>query len=154
MPSDATIVEVPRPPRGAAAVSAVAAAGTAFLKPTVWRVAFASLRLPGWTPHPGSARMARASRDLREVAGRALAGRRQHGGEGNDLVGRPVSARDPATGEAMPDSLIIDNLVTILLAGRSDGAGADLDALPPRLVPGLAGQSARRNSARHRRWTD
>jgi len=98
--------------------------------------------------------MARASRDLREVAGRALAGRRQHGGEGNDLVGRPVSARDPATGEAMPDSLIIDNLVTILLAGRSDGAGADLDALPPRLVPGLAGQSARRNSARHRRWTD
>ena len=65
----------------------VAAAGTAFLKPTVWRVAYASLRLPGWTPHPGSARMARASRDLRDVAGRALAGRRQHGGEGSNAGG-------------------------------------------------------------------
>jgi cytochrome P450 len=102
----------------------VSAAGTAFLQPTVWRVAYASLRLPGWTPHPGSASMARASRDLREVAGRALAGRRQHGGEGNDLVGRLVSARDPATGEAMPDSLIIDNLVTFLLAGHETTAQA------------------------------
>ena len=102
----------------------VAAAGTAFLKATVWRVAYASLRLPGWTPHPGSARMARASRDLRDVAGRALAGRRQHGGEGSNVVGRLVSARDPATGEAMPDSLIIDNLVTFLLAGHETTAQA------------------------------
>ncbi|HET9586199.1 MAG TPA: cytochrome P450, partial [Bradyrhizobium sp.] len=102
----------------------IAAAGTAFLQPTGWRVAYASLRLPGWTPYPGSARMARASRDLRDVAGRALAGRRQHGGEGNDLVGRLVAARDPATGEAMPDSLIIDNLVTFLLAGHETTAQA------------------------------
>jgi cytochrome P450 len=68
--------------------------------------------------------MAKANRDLRELAGRALAGRRQHGGEGNDLVGRLVSARDPATGEAMPDSLIIDNLVTFLLAGHETTAQA------------------------------
>ena len=82
MPSDATIVEVPRPPRGEAAVSAVAAAGTAFLKPTVWRVAFASLRLPGWTPHPGSARMARASRrHAHEEEQRRLEESRRSGGE-------------------------------------------------------------------------
>jgi hypothetical protein len=45
-------------------------------------------------------------------------------------VSRLVAARDPATGEAMPDSLIIDNLVTFLLAGHETTAqGAHLDAL-------------------------
>ena len=68
--------------------------------------------------------MAKASRDLREVAGRALAGRRGSGSGGNDLVSRLVAARDPATGEAMPDSLIIDNLVTFLLAGHETTAQA------------------------------
>jgi cytochrome P450 len=102
----------------------VAAAGTAFLQPTVWRVAYASLRLPAWTPHPGRSRMAKASRDLREVAASALAGRRGKDGVGNDLVSRLVAARDRATGEAMPDSLIIDNLVTFLLAGHETTAQA------------------------------
>ena len=102
----------------------IAAAGTAFLQPTVWRIAYASLRLPAWAPHPGSSRMARASRDLRNVAARALAGRRENGGEGNDLVGRLLAARDPATGEAMPDRLIIDNLATFLLAGHETTAQA------------------------------
>jgi cytochrome P450 len=102
----------------------VAAAGTAFLRPTVWRVAYCSLRLPAWTPHPGSSRMARASRDLRDVAARALESRRWNGAEGSDLVGRLVAARDPATGEAMPDRLIIDNLVTFLLAGHETTAQA------------------------------
>jgi cytochrome P450 len=102
----------------------VAAAVTAFLQPTVWRVAYASLRLPAWTAHPGSSRLAKASRDLREVAGRALAGRRGKDSGGNDLVSRLVAARDPATGEAMPDSLIIDNLVTFLLAGHETTAQA------------------------------
>jgi cytochrome P450 len=101
----------------------VAAAGTAFLQPTVWRVAYSSLRLPAWTPHPGRSRMGKASRDLREVAGRALAGRRGKDA-GNDLVSRLMAARDPATGEAMPDSLIIDNLVTFLLAGHETTAQA------------------------------
>jgi hypothetical protein len=39
-------------------------------------------------------------------------------------VSRLVAARDPATGEAMPDSLIIDNLVTFLLAGHETTAQA------------------------------
>jgi len=102
----------------------VAAAGTAFLQPTVWRVAYASLRLPAWMPHPGSSRMARASRDLRDVAARALSARRQNGGEGGDLLGRLVTERDPTTGAVLPDDLIIDNVVTFLLAGHETTAQA------------------------------
>jgi cytochrome P450 len=94
------------------------------LQPSTWKIAYASLRLPKATPHPGSFRMARASRDLRDVAARALARRRNEGGGGNDLLGRLVAGRDPATGEAMPDSLIVDNMVTFLLAGHETTAKA------------------------------
>jgi cytochrome P450 len=103
----------------------VAAAATSFLKPAVWKVAFASLKLPPWVPHPGSRRMAAASKHLREVAARTLARRRGEGGSsGGDLLSRLMLATDPVSGEAMPDSLIIDNLVTFLLAGHETTAQA------------------------------
>lgn len=102
----------------------VAAAATSFLKPTVWKIAYASLKLPPWTPHPGSLRMTRASRDLRDVAARALARGREQGAEGKNLLGRLMAATDPVSGEAMPESLIIDNLVTFLLAGHETTAQA------------------------------
>ncbi len=38
----------------------IATAGAAFLKPTVWKIAYGSLKLPAWTPHPGMLSMARA----------------------------------------------------------------------------------------------
>jgi cytochrome P450 len=62
--------------------------------------------------------MVRANRDLRDVAARALAVRRKNGGEGGDLLGRLVTARDPAAGSALPDSRSIENVVTFLLAGH------------------------------------
>jgi cytochrome P450 len=102
----------------------IASAATSFLQPSTWKIAYASLRLPKATPHPGSVRMARASRDLRDVASRALARRRNEGGGGGDLLGRLVTGTDPATGEAMPDSLIVDNMVTFLLAGHETTAKA------------------------------
>jgi cytochrome P450 len=40
---------------------AIAEAGTAFLQPTGCKIVFASLHVPGWVPHPGKARMWRAS---------------------------------------------------------------------------------------------
>jgi cytochrome P450 len=47
-----------------------------------------------------------------------LTSARASGAEGNDLLQQLITARDPATGEAMPDRLIIDNLVTFLVAGH------------------------------------
>jgi cytochrome P450 len=55
---------------------------------------------------------------------RLLDRRRQEGGETSDLLGRLVMARDPATGASMPDSLILDNVVTFLMAGHETTAQA------------------------------
>jgi cytochrome P450 len=99
-------------------------AAAAFLEPTVWKVAFASLNLPSWLPHPGALRMRRASRNLRATAARALAARRQNNREGSDLLWRLMTAKDPSTGARMPDSLIIDNVVTFFIAGHETTAQA------------------------------
>jgi cytochrome P450 len=104
--------------------AAVERFGTAFLAHTVWKIAFSSLGLPPSTPHPGASSMARASEELRRVAQRLLDRRRQDGDETPDLLARLVTARDPATGAAMPDSLILDNVVTFLMAGHETTAQA------------------------------
>ncbi len=102
----------------------IADAGTAFLQPTPWKIALASLKLPTWIPHPGSIGMWRAARNLRRVAERVLASRRQGHGDDAALLGRLVSARDPGTDGKMPDSLIIDNVVTFLMVGQETTAQA------------------------------
>jgi cytochrome P450 len=99
-------------------------ASAAFLKPTVWKIAYGSLKLPSWMPHPGMLSMARAARAARGVAARALAKRRQREETGTDLLGRLMSAREPDTGRAMSDELIVDNIVTYLLAGHETTAKA------------------------------
>jgi len=107
----------------------VSEAGTAFLSSTTWKIAFASLKLPAWTPHPGSATMRRAGDNLRKVAGRVLANRRQGLGDGADLLARLVAAQDPGTGAKMSDSLITDNVVTFLMVGQETTAQALSGAL-------------------------
>jgi hypothetical protein len=54
-------------PFGAEDREVIADAGTAFLQPTPWKIAYASLKLPSWTPHPGGAPMRRAAINLRKV---------------------------------------------------------------------------------------
>jgi len=54
---------------------------------------------------------------LRETSEEVLA-KRDGGSEDGDLLGRLVTARDPATGSAMPARLIVDNVVTFLMAGH------------------------------------
>jgi cytochrome P450 len=93
-------------------------AGAKFLASSIWKVALSSLRLPPWIPHPGARSMARDGQTMRDVAARVLAKARASGAEGNDLLQRLVTARDPATGDAMPDDLIVDNVVTFLVAGH------------------------------------
>src|SRR6478672_6047517 len=69
----------------------VSEAGTAFLSSTTWKIAYASLKLPASTPHPGSATMRHAGDNLRKVAERVLANRRQGLGDGADLLARLVT---------------------------------------------------------------
>ncbi len=96
----------------------IEAASAKFLVHSIWKVALSSLRLPPWIPHPGAREMARDAQTMRGVAARVLANAREAGSGGNDLLTRLITARDPATGEVMPDRLIIDNLVTFLVAGH------------------------------------
>jgi cytochrome P450 len=93
-------------------------AGATFLAYSIWKVVLTSLRLPPSVPHPGSRIMARTGRQLREVAKGVLAKTRDGKVQGDNLLGRLVTARDPATGNAMPDDLIVDNVVTFLMAGH------------------------------------
>jgi cytochrome P450 len=102
----------------------VTAEGTAFLEPTGWKIAYASLRLPPWLPHPGRRRMERAALALRAVARGAMAKRRASGNPGTDLLGRLMTAEEPGTLRLMPDELIVDNLVTYFLAGHETTAKA------------------------------
>jgi len=115
-------------------------ASAKFLVHSIWKVALSSLRLPPWIPHPGARAMARDGQTMRGVAERVLTSARASGAEGSDLLQQLITARGPATGQAMPDRLIIDNLVTFLVAGHP---GADLVALSAGAVPGMAGARAR-----------
>jgi cytochrome P450 len=90
--------------------------GASFLAHSIWKVVLTSLHLPPSLPHPGSRAMVCEGRQLREVARRVLAKARGSGGD--DLLQRLVTARDPATGDVMPDGLIVDNVVTFLIAGH------------------------------------
>jgi cytochrome P450 len=96
--------------------SLIEQSGASFLAHSIWKVALTSLHLPPSLPHPGSRAMVRDGRRLREVAGRVLAKARGSGGD--ELLQRLVTARDPATGEVMPDALIVDNVVTFQIAGH------------------------------------
>jgi cytochrome P450 len=90
--------------------------GASFLAHSIWKVALTSLHLPPSLPHPGSRAMVRDGRQLREVAERVLA--KARGSGGNELLQRLVTARDSATRDVMPDGLIVDNVVTFLIAGH------------------------------------
>ena len=93
-------------------------AGAAFLGYSVWKIALTSLGLPPSIPHPGSRVMTRAGKTLRDIATRVLATTRESVDQRDDLLGRLLTATDPATGGSMPDALIVDNVVTFLMAGH------------------------------------
>src|SRR5262249_4548433 len=120
---------------------AIQDAGANFLFYSMWKVALTSLRLPPSIPHPGAQKMARAGKTLRSVAQKVLAAR-SGANEGDDLLGRLVTARDPATGNAMPAGLIAlgdvprqlkrmrEALHANLLRARRDGDLRGLSLLP------------------------
>ena len=89
-----------------------------------WDIAAAMLRLPTWMWYPGKFKRRRAARTLRAAVAAILARRRATGLEGNDLLARLASARDPETGEPMSEKQLIDNLVTFLAAGHETTAKA------------------------------
>jgi cytochrome P450 len=84
----------------------------------------ALVRFPVWMPTPANVRFRRAQRLIEGVILRVVEERRASGGEDNDLLGMLMSVRDEATGERMSDRQLLDELLTLTLAGHETTANA------------------------------
>ncbi len=82
------------------------------------------VRPPPWFPTPANLRFARAKRTIDDVVTRVMQERRAGEGRHDDLLGMLMEARDEQTGEGMPDRLLRDELVTLVLAGHETTANA------------------------------
>lgn len=96
---------------------------------TVGRVDLMSfLNLPDWVPNPAVRRAAPSLKVFHDAVARAVAERRAARAAGEppsgDLFDRLIAARDPETGEAMPEPLLFDNALTFLAAGHETSANA------------------------------
>lgn len=94
----------------------------AYLGQTSWKIALAMLRAPAWVPHPGARGGAAAVRHLRGEVARTIARRRARGEPGTDLLGLLLEARDPETGQPLPEARVVDNLLTFVAAGHETTA--------------------------------
>ncbi|GIH16262.1 cytochrome P450 [Rugosimonospora africana] len=75
-------------------------------------------------PLPSTRRWNADRRKLDGMVHDLIADRRAAGGSGSDLLSLLLAARDAETGEAMPDSQVRDEAVTLLLAGHETTANA------------------------------
>jgi cytochrome P450 len=81
-------------------------------------------RLLDRLPLPGTRRREADRRDLDRIVYQLIADRRAAGAQGHDVLSLLLSARDPDTGEPMPDELVRDEAMTLLLAGHETTANA------------------------------
>jgi cytochrome P450 len=95
-----------------------------YQKPLGWQMAYANFGLPSWLPHPGWLKMQAARRHLRSAVAALVAERRKAGVAKDDLLQRLANAKNPETGAAMPQELLIDNLLTFFMAGHETTAKA------------------------------
>ncbi|NUP05145.1 MAG: cytochrome P450 [Polyangiaceae bacterium] len=82
------------------------------------------VRVPPWVPTPNNRRFSRAQRSIEGVVRRVVEERRKSGEKKNDLLGMLMSARDEQTGETMSDRQLMDELLTLTLAGHETTANA------------------------------
>jgi len=82
------------------------------------------VRVPPWVPTPNNVRFRRAQRTIEGVIGRVVAERKASSEPRVDLLGMLMGARDEATGEPMSDKLLMEELLTLTLAGHETTANA------------------------------
>lgn len=77
--------------------------------------------LPDWFPLPGRTAALAAVADLHAIVAKLVAERRQLGGEGDDLLGRMIAARDE-DGSAMSEEQLRDEVKTLIFGGYDSTA--------------------------------
>jgi cytochrome P450 len=90
----------------------------------VRRRVLAPLRAPRSWPTPANRRATRARRRLDQVVDRILQQRRGQTPGADDLLGRLLAARDPATGQGLDDTELRAQVLLFLLAGHETTATA------------------------------
>lgn len=79
---------------------------------------------PEFIPTPRNLRFRRALRTLDAAVYAMMAGRRQAGQPGEDMLGMLLQARDSESGRPMSDQQIRDEIITLLIAGHETVASA------------------------------
>jgi cytochrome P450 len=89
-----------------------------YYKGVNWWAIYTMFGLPHWLPRPGGRQMRAHERRLRKAVGDLVKGRRGAGMGGEaDLLGRMLAVSDLETGRTMSDELIVDNVLSFLMAG-------------------------------------
>jgi cytochrome P450 len=90
----------------------------AVLNRHTFRRAMSPLAAPASSPTPANRRAARARRALYELVDELIAHRQRGGADGDDLLSRLLSVRDPDTGAPMDVQQVRDEALIFLLAGH------------------------------------
>lgn len=88
------------------------------------RRSLAPARTPHWWPSPANRRAEQIRRTVWGLADSLIADRRAKGAEGSDLLSRLLSARDPESGEGLPDDAVRDEAIIFLIAGHETTGSA------------------------------
>ena len=82
-----------------------------------WWVMYTILGLPHWLPRPAGKSVRAHEARLRSVVAELVRTRRTGAAAGEDLLARMLRASDPETGRSMSDVLLVDNILSFLMAG-------------------------------------
>ncbi len=82
-----------------------------------WWVMYRLVNLPHWLPRPGGKAVRAHETRLRQAVAQLVQARRAHADDGDDLLARLSRAADAETGERMSDELLVDNILSFLIAG-------------------------------------
>lgn len=94
------------------------------LLPYIDKRSMAIASIPDWVPTPDNLKARRARQGIYDIVDTIINQRRQAGGEGDDLLGMLLGARDEDTGQGMDDAQLRDEVVTLVSAGHETTANA------------------------------
>lgn len=98
-------------------ISAIEKGHAAYFSGANWWIVYRMLGLPHWFPRPGGAGMRGHERRLRHSVGERIRQLRDTAGDQDTLLARMAQATDPDSGKSMSDELLVDNIVSFLVAG-------------------------------------
>ena len=95
-----------------------------YLAPVSWTIAYGTLSIPSFAPHPGKLKMRKAAREVRRLVGDFIARRRRERQDPPDLAQSLIDAQDPETGRSFSDNDLVDLFLTLIAAGHETSANA------------------------------